>query len=310
MFNIYNSYWRILNNQYSNLIEEEDNDNNNQKINFNNINNYDAKINYNNTENYDDDYYKIENNKKLSNKNDEMPKLKISNQLMSKTIFGKKIKEIITNNMESIKYDKLIIKNKMSQVKSKKIKKFHIKNWDFVLNQNNYDPINSERLKSKYLNSINFNKNIKKILPENDKNKIIDIAKSSIINNNFIKSKINQINNRRNKSNKINKKILNNIILPPISKKNENNNDINNISNLKSLQYKRNYNNLEIELNDDNEQNSDNNYLYPYTVKKSKNNFDVKKVSINFLKSRKKKFNIVDNDDNDLFFEEYYFTNQ
>ena len=310
MFNIYNSYWRILNNQYSNLIDEEDNDNNNQKINFNNINNYDAKINYNNTENYDEDYYKIDNYKKLSNKNDEMPKLKISNQLMSKTIFGKKIKEIITNNMESIKYDKLIIKNKISQVKSKKIKKFHIKNWDFVLNQNNYDSINSERLKSKYLNNINFNKNIKKILPENDKNKIIDIAKSSIINNNFIKSKINQINNRRNKSNKINKKILNNIILPPISKKNENNNDINNISNLKNLQYKRNYNNLEIELNDDNEQNSDNNYLYPYTDKKSKINFDVKKVSINFLKSRKKKFNVIDNDDNDLLFEEYYFTNQ
>ena len=314
MFNIYNSYWRILNNQYNNLIKEDsdNNNNNNQKSNFNYINNNYDEVSYNN-KNYDENYYKVENidyKKGLSNnKNDDITKSKLSIPIMSQTILGKKFREIINYNMESSKNEKVLFKNKNNQIKSKNnIKKFHIKNWDFSINQNNYESLHSERLRSKNFNDINLIKNYKK-----NNNKNIDIAKSSLIKNNSIKTKVNPINKEK-KPNKDNVKLLNNIILPPIKKRNENNNDndLKHLSNIKSLEFKRNYNYLETDLNDEYKQNVESNYLYPGIDRKNKNNFDVKKVSINILKARKRKYiSLVDNDDeNDNSWREYYYTNQ
>ena len=313
MYNIYNSYWKILNHQYENSIKEINDDDNNNKA----IPKENKKINYfpvnniNNLEDNNDNYYKIEAydfKKNYSKNNIQSIKLKSSNPIMlSKTIFGKKMKEFINNNFESIKHDKLAIKNEMSQVKEKK---FKIKKWNF-LDTNKYNSL--EKIKSKNFNNISIFKSKYKTLTnrENDSNKKKDITKTSFINNNFIKTKINQIS-KSVKIKKLKKNILRNIILPPISSKNENNDKlfiISNYSNFKNINSTRRNNiNFDDFFNNDFKENNENkNYNSKTEKKNNKFNFDIKKVSINFLKSRKNKYiNTIENyNESNISLDEY-----
>ena len=321
MCNIYNSYWKIFNNQKANLIGDENINDDNNKINqnillnnnikMNNLDNYNNNINNQNIN--DDNYYIIENNnynnkKIISNNisNKDLGKLKISNPLLSQTILRDKFQKII-NNIESIKNNKLMFRNRINQVKEKKEKKFKIKHWDFNF-ENKYDinSINSERLRFKNFNNILLTER------ENNKDKVSDtvgVNKSSVITNNFLKTKI----KHKNKPKKIDKKALNSICLPPILKTREINNDNNYPSNryYNSIKNDRKFDGF---FNNDKKQNIDYKYLYSKSEKKrNKINFDVKKVSINYLKSRKKKYikiNLLDNDEYDYSWGEYLYTNE
>ena len=323
MCNIYNSYWKIFNEQKANLINQEENFNDdNNKTNQNNISNNIKMINldnYNNNINNqnenNDNYYIIENYNYKRNhsnsilNNQELGKLKISNPLMSQTILRDKFQKII-NNIESIKNNKLMFRNRINQIKEKKEKNFRIKHWDFNF-ENKYDinSINSERLRFKNFNNIILTDR------ENNNNKVSDVNtnKSSLITNNFLKTKIKHIK----KPKKADKKILNSICLPPILKTTEINNDNFNKSNYSN---KKNHNSIKNDIkfdeffNNNKKSNIDYKYLFSKSEKrKNKINFDVKKVSIKFLKSRKKKYikiNLLDKDEYDYSWGEYLYTNE
>lgn len=202
-----------------------------------------------------------------------------------------------------------MFKNRINQTKDKKEKKFRIKHWDFnnFENKNDTNSIYSERLRFKNFNNLVLTER------ENNKNKINDgnanVNKSSVITNNLLKTKIKSINKFKKKD----KKILNNVCLPPILRTTEINNDNFNKSNYSSKKYKN-----EIKFDEffknDKKQNIDYKYLYSKSEKKrNKINFDVKKVSINFLKSRRKKYikiNLLDNDEYDYSWGEYFYTNE
>ena len=309
MYSIYNSYWRILNDKYENLSIEIDNNNNNKIIDGeNNKKDLFSINNKNNLNDNYDNYYKIDqyDYKKLDSKsNIEITKLKLSNPIISKTIFTRKMKDFINNNLETMKLDKLTYKNKVNQISEKKIK---IKQWDFSEHQKKYNFFDK-------LQSINFKKSYKLITnKKNDSHKKFDITKSSYINNNLIKSTINQVS-KSVKIRKLKKNILRSIFLPPISFRNENNTEnfnyhiFTNINNTR-----RNNTNVEESFNNNTKENNENKYHYSNREKKRKKiNFDIKKVGINFLKQRKKKgMNTVENNNNEsnISYEEYYFINQ
>ena len=318
MCNIYNSYWKIFNNQYSNLIKQEDiKDNNklNKKQNNdimikNNIDNISKNIK-NQSEN-DEIYFKMENNKsnrKISQSQD-IKNIKNKNSVISKIIFGNKFQRKINNSIESIKNDGIIAKNKMNQIKEKKEKKFKIRQWDFNIYENKFNSLKTERLQMKNLENMNLMKN--KL--ENNRNKT-EVNSSTLITNNFIKNKITKIN-RVKKIQKINKNVLKNIFLPPILKTNSNINERNNdnftpYSTIKSDNFNKKIN-FEDLFNNEKKTNKDN--IMDYFSKSEKKKHDIKKVSINFLKSRKKKYfvnlNESDEDDDISWGEEYYYTNQ
>ena len=144
---------------------------------------------------------------------------------------------------------------------------------------------------------------IKKNKLGNYKKKPKDASKPSVITNNIIKNKIYKQNNGK----KINKNILKNIFLPPILNSNANEKNDDNCtfrSTLKRTIFKKsiNFENL----------------MNKGTVSKSERkkntiNHDIKKVSINFLKTRKTKYfiNLNDSDECDCSWgEEYYYSNQ
>ena len=303
MFNIYNSYWKILNKQYSyaNLLKEENEEDNN-KIN-NNIkydiefaNNSDNINNINKQDNFTNE--NINRNLKISQSQD-IKKFKLFNPL-TKTIFGNKFKEIINNNFEPISNDGLVNKNKANQIKEKEEKKSKIKQWDFNIYQSKINSLHSDRLKMKNLEKMNL---IKKNKIDNYKKKPKDASKPSVKTNNNLKNKIFKQKNAK----KIDKNILKNIFLPPILNTNtiEKNDDNNTFrSTLKSHIFKKTIN-FE-------------NFMNKNTVSKSERkkytiNHDIKKVSINFLKTRKTKYfmNLDDSDEYECSWgEEYYYSNQ
>lgn len=302
MFNIYNSYWKILNTQYSyaNLIKEENEEDN--KIN-NNIKN-DIKLANNsgniNTINKEDNFRIENNNKNLKiSQSLDIKKFKVFNPL-TKTIFGNKFKEIINNNIEPTSNEGIVSKNKTNQIKEKEEKKFKIKQWDFNIYQNKINSFHSDRLKMKNLEKMNL---IKKNKLDDYKNKPNDASKPSVITNNILKKKFFKQKNAK----KIKKNILKNIFLPPISdtSANEKNDDNNTFrSTLKSHIFKKSIN-FENLMNKDTVSKSER--------KKNTINHDIKKVSINFLKTRKTKYfiNLNDSDEYDCSWgEEYYYSNQ
>ena len=302
MFNIYNSYWKILNTQYSyaNLIKEENEEDN--KIN-NNIKN-DIKLANNsgniNTINKEDNFRIENNNKNLKiSQSQDIKKFKVFNPL-TKTIFGNKFKEIINNNIEPTSNEGIVSKNKTNQIKEKEEKKFKIKQWDFNIYQNKINSFHSDRLILKNLEKMNL---IKKNKLDDYKNKPNDASKPSVITNNILKKKFFKQKNAK----KIKKNILKNIFLPPISdtSANEKNDDNNTFrSTLKSHIFKKSIN-FENLMNKDTVSKSER--------KKNTINHDIKKVSINFLKTRKTKYfiNLNDSDEYDCSWgEEYYYSNQ
>ena len=327
MFNIYNSYWRILNNQYSNMIKEDQNNNNinlneNNKSNLYNNNFNELNVNKINNNNNDDNYYKIESyaskNNKLDN-NFDIVRLKMSTPLTSQTLFCGKLKEVINNNIDTIKNERSIIKNKINQTISKNGKKYKIK-WDFSFTpNNNFQSVNTERSKSINLSNNSFIKKKEKTLNKNKKNKkaLFDVTKSSLLSNNYIQIKLNETN-EIDKSKKSDKKVINNIILPPILKENERKMNIVNISkhsSLKSYELKSHNVNFDNYFNNEYKHNFEKNYLFSDLTDeirtKKNNNFNVKKVSINFLKSRKKKYILnTNNNESNNSFGENYLTNE
>ena len=316
MCNIYNSYWKILNNHYNNLIDKEKINDINNSINKNKINNMNNI--YNNDNQNNEDYYKIENYniKRNISHNKNIDKLKISIPLMSQTIFGKKFKEII-NNKETLKNEKSLNKIKICQLKEKKEKKIKLKGWDFNFTENNKISINSQRIRAKNLVKNNsIKKNDILIKEENNKNKGIDDDKSSLIANNYLKNKLEKMNKK--KKIKINKKLLYNVILPPILRTNGKNNDnFNTLQNSisKSQKLKKNDMNLEelININFKQKDVDNKNINSKNSIKRNKHKFDIRQVSIGFLKSRTIKYNYLidsDKDEYDNSGGEYYYTNE
>ena len=86
-------------------------------------------------------------------------------------------------------------------------------------------------------------------------------------------------------------------------------------SSLKSYELKSHNVNFDNYFNNEYKHNLEKNYLISDITdeirSKKNNNFNVKKVSINFLKSRKKKYILnTNNNESNNSFGEYYFTNE
>ena len=113
-------------------------------------------------------------------------------------------------------------------------------------------------------------------------------------------------------STKINKKKLYNIVLPPLLQQTERNHETKTkYFGLKNYDFRRNLTNDNY-FNNDNKQNEDAKYLYTnYDKSKNRsNNFDIKKVSINFLKKRRNMIkNILNKEESMGSWGEYYYMN-
>ena len=311
MFSIYNSYWKILITQYendNNINEIEDSMNNNN-LNNSNIsgdinNNVIENININNNNNKTKDNTTFDPNQ--STYKEETLKLNIPTPFNSHTLYSERLKETFnfsnTNFKKSKFFDpskssKFIFKN-YDQANRSKEKKFKIKQWDFSW---------QEKL-GKYTYS------------EKITNNLSNMALLKLGNDNKIKTsprhnKKNDKISSLSKSNKIHKSKLYDIVLPPILKENNKNNDNYNMLQyfgLRSYKSKRNntYNDRYFN-NNENKKISEKKYLFTSFNKKiKKNNYDIKKVSINFLKSRRNKVNYFSNKDFNTSFGEYYNSEQ
>ena len=337
MYNIYNSYWRILFSQYTDKINEDVNkysNNNNQinpnisnmdHLNINNINNDNIPLNEleNNTnENLNispninnannNNIYHIEENPDTSRNNNKTNiysdiKLNMPSPYTTHTLYNERLKEIIKDNnnpkkiskiLESTKNIKNVIENKPNP--EKKIK---IKQWDFSWQDKYQKSLHLEKFKLKNV-EIDFVKTSKDFVltKENNKN-----SKNKTSNTNSIKK---NKNNKLSLSTKINKKKLYSIVLPPILQQTERNHETKTkYFGLKNYDFRRNMT-KDIYFNNDNKQNEDAKYLYiNYGKRKDKtNNFDIKKVSINFLKTRRNMIkNILNNEESIGSWGEYYY---
>ena len=313
MYSMYNAYWRILNNQFTNLVKDDENDNTINLKSNENIANYNNNL-YNTTTKIDDlnnnkiesinidNNYTIKENINLETNNvDDSIKLNMASPFISHTLYGEKLKETINFNntffknnkiFESGKNNKFIIKN-FYQTNPRKEKKIKIKQWDFSWQEKGKYNFTERSTSNNFgnlallkLNSDNSRKNS----PKNNK-------------------KDNKMN-LLNKSNKINKSKLFDIILPPLLKENnkiDNSYNIQKYFGLRSYKNKRNNTNNDRYFNNDNKQKNQKNYFYTsYSKKKKKINYDIKKVSINFLKSRRNRINLYNNKELNDSLEQYY----
>lgn len=335
MYNIYNSYWRILFSQYTDKINEDMNKNNNNNIqtnpiaaNIDNLNNNNIQLNEldNNTnENLNinlkinnvnnNNYQKEENPDSRKNNNINAysdTKLNMPSPYTSHTLYNERLKEIIKDNnnpkkvskiLESPKSTKIITKN-VIETKPKQEKKIKIKQWDFSWQDRYQKSLHLEKFKLKNV-EIDFVKTSKDFVLTKENNKS---HKNKSNNANSTKK---NINNKLSRSTKINKKKLSNIVLPPILHKTERNHEAasSKYFGLKNYDFKRNMTN-DYYFNNDNKQNEEAKYLYTnYDKRKDKiNNFDIKKVSIHFLKTRKNLLkNFLSTEENMGSWGEYYY---
>ena len=311
MFTIYNSYWRILNNKYSNMIKDENNgDNNDIKLIINEDNKCNLNINDNNyiqTDNNNRQKYCIIDSycnsfKKKIYRPDNI-RLKISTPKMSQRLYCVKLKEIINNNMETIKHEKTLKNNKISHSLNKPKKKLKIRQWDFSFNPKIYNTVNNSKRFSLNFNNVSLSKKTRN-------NKTLDLAKSSIISNNLLKTKLNEANKIMiKKDKKIDKKFIKNVILPPILRSNEKSTNLFDTSKYSSS--KDQSKNVDQYFNNEYRHKTEGNYiitdLNDEIRNKKTNNFDIKRASINYLKSRKNKY--LTNNESIISWGEYYYTN-
>jgi hypothetical protein len=340
MYNIYNSYWRILFSQYTDKLNEDmnKNSNNNSQINSNkanmdnlNINNNNNSIQLNELENSTNENLNISPNINNANNNkiyhlEENPdsarnnnanvysdiKVNMSSPYTAHTLYNERLKEIIKDNnnqkkiskiLESSKITKINIKN-VNETKQKQEKKIKIKQWDFSWQDKIQKSQHLGKFKLKNV-EIDFVKTSKDFVLTKENNKI----NKNKANNNENNTKKN-INNNLSLSTKNNKKKLYNIVLPPILQHTERNHEsTTKYFGLKNYDFRRNMTNDNY-FNNDNKQNEDVKYLNTnYDKRKDKiNNFDIKKVSINFLKTRKNMIkNFLNKEENMGLWGEYYY---
>ena len=343
MYSIYNSYWRILFSQYTDKINEDMKNSNNisqtnphidniDNLNINNINNdniplnelenstnenlnISQNINIKNANNHN--IYHIEENQDVSRNNNTNIysdiKLNMSSPYTTHTLYNKRLKEIIKDNnnpkkiskiLESTKNIKINIKN-VIEAKANPKKKIKIKQWDFSWQDKYQKSLHLEKFKLKNV-EIDFVKTSKDFVltKENNKN-----SKNKASNTNSTKK---NKNNKFSLSTKINKKKLYNIVLPPLLQQTERNHETKTkYFGLKNYDFRRNLTNDNY-FNNDNKQNEDARYLYTnYDKSKNRsNNFDIKKVSINFLKKRRNMIkNILNKEESMGSWGEYYYMN-
>ena len=343
MFNIYNSYWRILFSQYTDKINEDIKNNNNisqinpnidnmDNLNIYNINNDNIPLNelenninenlnlspiINKSNNHN--IFHIEENPDSSRNNNNTNvysdiKLNMPSPYITHTLYNERLKEIIKDNNNPIKISKILESTKNIKINIKNVietkpnpeKKIKIKQWDFSWQDKYQKSLHLEKFKLKNV-EIDFVKTSKDFVltKENNKN-----SKNITSNTNSIKK---NKNNKLSLSTKINKKKLYNIVLPPILQQTERNHETKTkYFGLKNFDFRRNMT-KDNYFNNDNKQNEDAKYLYKnYGKRKDKaNNFDIKKVGINFLKTRRNMIkNILSNEENMGSWGEYYYMNQ
>ena len=336
MYNIYNSYWRILFSQYTDKINEDMNKNSNNinqinsnkantdNLNINNLNNNSIQLNelekstnenLNMSPNINDTnnnniYHIEENPDSIRNNNANVyPEIKLNmpSPYTTHTLYNERLKEIIKDNNNQKKISKILestknIKN-LAETNPKQEKKIKIKQWDFSWQDKIQKSLHLEKFKLKNL-EIDFVQTSKDFVLTKENNK----SNKNKTNNNTNSSKKNK-NNKLSLSTKINKKKLYNIVLPPIIQQTERNLETKTkYFGLKNYDFRRNMTNDNY-FNNDNKQNEDIKYLNTnYDKRKDKiNNFDIKKVSINFLKTRKNmNKNILNKEENMGSWGEYY----
>lgn len=336
MYNIYNSYWRILFSQYTDKINEDMNKNSNNinqinsnkantdNLNINNLNNNSIQLNelekstnenLNMSPNINDTnnnniYHIEENPDSIRNNNANVyPEIKLNmpSPYTTHTLYNERLKEIIKDNNNQKKISKILestknIKN-LAETNPKQEKKIKIKQWDFSWQDKIQKSLHLEKFKLKNL-EIDFVQTSKDFVLTKENNK----SNKNKTNNNTNSSKKNK-NNKLSLSTKINKKKLYNIVLPPIIQHTERNLETKTkYFGLKNYDFRRNMTNDNY-FNNDNKQNEDVKYLNTnYDKRKDKiNNFDIKKVSINFLKTRKNmNKNILNKEENIGSYGEYY----
>ena len=342
MYNIYNSYWRLLFSQYTDKLNEDmkkNKDNNipkslnlanNDKLNINNISsnniqlnelensineNLNISLNINKSNANNNSNYHIEENPDLARNNNanlySEIKLNMPTPYITHTLYNERLKEIIKDNNNSKKISKILESSKNTKINIKNVienkpkheKKIKIKQWDFSWQEKKQKFLQLEKFKLKNV-EIDFVKTSKDFVltKENYKN-----CRNKTKNNSNSTNK--NKNSKLSLSTKINKKKLYNIVLPPILQKTERNHQSSTkYFGLKNIDFRKNMTNDNYFYND-NKQNEDIQYLNTnYDKRKDKiNNFDIKKVSIHFLKTRKNmNKNILNKEENMGSWGEYY----
>jgi len=341
MYSIYNSYWRILFSQYTDKLNEDMNKNNNNNfqtnpnianmdnLNINNLNNNSIHLNelensidknlnmspnINNANN--NNIYHIEENPDLSRNNYVNVysdiKLNMPSPYTTHTLYNERLKEIIKDNNNPKKISKILESPKNTKINNKNIietnpkqeKKIKIRQWDFSWQDKIQKSQHLEKFKLKNV-EIDFVQTSKDFVLTKENNK----SNKNKTNTNTNSTKKNK-NHKLSLSTKIKKKQLYNIVLPPILPQTERIQETKTkYFGLKNYDFRRNMTNDNY-FNNDKKQNEDVKYLYTNYDKRKINNFDIKKVSINFLKTRKNMIkNILQKEENMSSWGEYYYMN-